>query len=134
MDWSKARARGARWLEEVEQVDEEMCRVLASSVSQQAHWCAEVLRRPLPDAKDKSLQDGLRAYAAEHIDREETILRLWGEKWKAVRLLAAPLIAGKIPDDADTRVYKGLMEVMEVDMPEEEDEEDAFEMTLAGCP
>lgn len=113
MDWSKARARGARWFEEVEQVDEEMRRVLESSVSQQDHWCAAVLRRPLPNHKDRYLQDGLRAYAAEHIDREETILRLWGEKWKAVRLLAAPLIAGEIPDDADTRVYEGVMEVMD---------------------
>lgn len=133
MEWSKAGARAARWLEEVEQLDEEMRRVLESSVSQQEHWRAEVLRRPLLDSKDKYLRDGLRAYAAEHIDREETIMRQWGEKWRAVRLLADPLIAGDIPDDSDDTAHVGVMEEMELEMPDDEEEDD-FEMASTELP
>lgn len=133
MEWSKAGARAARWLEEVEQLDEEMRRVLESSVSQQEHWRAEVLRRPLLDSKDKYLRDGLRAYAAEHIDREETIMRQWGEKWRAVRLLADPLIAGDIPDDSDDTAHMGVMEEMELEMPDDEEEDD-FEMASTELP
>lgn len=133
MEWSKAGARAARWLEEVEQLDEEMRRVLESSVSQQEHWRAEVLRRPLLDSKDKYLRDGLRAYAAEHIDREKTIMRQWGEKWRAVRLLADPLIAGDIPDDSDDTAHMGVMEEMELEMPDDEEEDD-FEMASTELP
>lgn len=104
-----------------------MRRVLEFSVTQQDYWTAEVQRRPLPDTKDKHLRNGLSAYAAEHIDREKTIIRLWEQKWRAVRLLAEPIIAGDIPDDTKETVYTGMLEQLEVEMPNEEECDD-FEM------
>lgn len=104
-----------------------MRRVLESSRTQQDHWRAEVLRRPLHDAKDTHLQAGLRAYAAEQIDREQTIIKLWGEKWKVVRLLADPIIAGDIPDDIRDTVYAGLTHELEVEVADDQEEDD-FEM------
>lgn len=101
VEWAKAGSRAGRWVEEVTQLDEEMCRVLESSVVMQDYWHAEVMRRPLPDAKDRHLKEGLNAYAAECIDREQTIIRLWGQKWRAVHLVADPIVAGNIPNDSD---------------------------------
>ncbi|KAF7974955.1 hypothetical protein HWV62_10677 [Athelia sp. TMB] len=130
VEWSKAGARAERWLEEVVELDEEMRRVIESSVTQQEHWRAQPDRRPLPETKDKYLREGLSAYAAEHIDREGLIIKLWGEKWKAVRLLADPLIAGNIPDDRDYTTHVGEVEEMEIELPDDTEEDD-FEMVSA---
>lgn len=108
-------------------LDEEMCRVLEASRTQQDRWRGEVLRRPLHGPKDVYLQGGLRAFAAEQINREQTIIKLWEQKWRVVRLLADPIIAGDIPDDIRDTVYAGLTQEMEVEMPDDEEEDD-FEM------
>lgn len=115
------------------EVDEEMRRVLDFGTTRQDYWRAEVLRRPLPDPKDKHLRNGLSAYAAEHIDREKTIIRLWEQKWRAVRLLADPIIAGNIPDDTKETVYTGMLQELEVEMPDEEEWDD-FEMDSNLAP
>lgn len=130
VEWTKARARGARWLEEVVHLDEEMRRVLESSTTEIGRWREQVLRRPLLQPGEKILREGLSAYAEEHIDREATIIQLWGEKWRAIRSLASPIIAGDIPDDTDEAAYAGASETLEVDMGEMEDaeEEDNFQM------
>ena len=127
MEWSKSGSRAARWYEEVVKVDEEMRRVLESSVTEQARWEALVLSRPLPESKDKHLREGLRAYAAERVHREQEIIWQWQLKWKAVRLLAEPLIAGNIPDDRVSGTYQGVVEEMEIEMPDDQEEDD-FEM------
>lgn len=129
MEWTKARARGARWLEEVMHLDEEMRRVLESSVTEQVRWREQLLRRPLLEPGEKILREGLSAYAEEHIHREATIILLWGEKWRAIRALANPIVSGDIPDDADEVAYSGTSETLEVDMGEQDiEEEDDFEM------
>lgn len=116
------------------QLDEEMRRVLESSGVMQDHWLAELVRRPLPDAKDRHLKEGLNAYAAERIDREQTIGRLWGEKWRVVRLLADPIVAGNIPDDSDPAYARATLETeVEIDMLDDDDadEEADFEIGAA---
>ncbi|KAF7965306.1 hypothetical protein HWV62_44514 [Athelia sp. TMB] len=133
VEWAKSGSRAARWLEEVIKLEEEMRRVLESSVVLQDHWKAEILRRPLPDDKDRILKEGLQAYAAERIDREQTIHRLWTEKWTTVRLLASPIVAGNIPDDSDPAAFaKAFAEAeVEVDMLDDGDDTADFEMDTA---
>lgn len=106
--------------------------MLESSVVLQDHWRAEVQRRPLPDPNDRHLKEGLHAYAAERIDREQAIVRLWGQKWRAVRLLADPIIAGNIPDDSDPVYARASLETeVVVDMLDDADEEADFEIGTA---
>lgn len=110
-----------------------MRRVLESSTTEQVRWREQLLRRPLLAPGEKILREGLSAYAEEHIDREATIIQLWGDKWRAIRALAHPLVSGEIPDDVDESAHprtKGASETLEVDMEEAEDmeEDDDFEM------
>ncbi|KAG1769718.1 hypothetical protein EV702DRAFT_1181707 [Suillus placidus] len=60
MEWCKARARAARWSEEVELLAEEMRRVLAFLEWQGNWWHERAVLRPLEKITE---QEGLRAYA-----------------------------------------------------------------------
>ena len=104
-----------------------MRRVLASSATQQEHWRAQILRRPLPEPTNRFLLEGLGAYAAEHIHREQVIIDLWGAKWKVARDLAKPIIEGNIPDDTHKTVFEGAVAEMEIELPDTEETDD-FEL------
>ncbi|KZP27734.1 hypothetical protein FIBSPDRAFT_730366, partial [Athelia psychrophila] len=133
VEWTKAMACGTRWLEEVVVLNEEMHQVLESSSTEQARWRAQVFRRPLLDPADRILHEGLNVYTEEHIAREATILELWGGKWRAIRALANPIVAGDIPDDTDKSVHPGTSETLEIDIEDVGDtveDDDKFNKSL----
>jgi hypothetical protein len=62
IEWCKARARALRWAEEVELLQEEMCRVL-QFFDWQANWWEEQGR--LQICQTAAHNEGLHAYAAQ---------------------------------------------------------------------
>ncbi|KZP12467.1 hypothetical protein FIBSPDRAFT_961413 [Athelia psychrophila] len=129
VEWVKEKARKERWGEEVVLVDEDMRRVLHYGVSMDTWWREQLLRRQLgDDVKSRILSEGLRAYAEEHIDREAIIIERWSKKWRVARELAAPIIAGDIPDDCHESFYAAQMVQLDEEMAGDELEDDDFEI------
>jgi hypothetical protein len=105
IEWVRAKARAERWQEEVVLLDEEMRRVIdfglwkAEWWSTQANKCCS-LPNPLSDSADallspplsEDLQEGLRAYAAEHEALERAMTANLQQKWAGVRNKAKSMI------------------------------------------
>ena len=88
-EWAKARARAARWLEQVRLLHEEMRRFIASTRHEASEWN---LRRSHRQGQasptkpvDDELDEGLKAYADEHAAMETAIADNFEAKWAAIR-------------------------------------------------
>ncbi|KIM82772.1 hypothetical protein PILCRDRAFT_7683 [Piloderma croceum F 1598] len=80
VEWAKAKARTARWEEEVILLDEEMRRVL-QFCDWKAKWWRNLLSLRTPD--DNMLSEGLATYTAQQAAQELDIAQNWEAKWKA---------------------------------------------------
>ncbi|KAK1223408.1 hypothetical protein PQX77_013717 [Marasmius sp. AFHP31] len=82
-EWCKARARSQRPREELRLVEEEMRRSIQFCYHQARWWERQIGQRP-----DVSpwLQEGLTAYAKEHIDTELRRAAKWEESWAPIRM------------------------------------------------
>ncbi|KAI9069929.1 hypothetical protein FKP32DRAFT_1537310, partial [Trametes sanguinea] len=89
VEWAKAKARAARWTEQVRLVEEEMRRVIESTRYRARRW--NLLRsqrqnqpstRPAPDAL---LDEGLKAYADEQAALETALADTFERRWKVIR-------------------------------------------------
>lgn len=89
MEWAKAKARAARWTEEVELVYEEMRRTI-----EYCRWRAKWWESQSAIRKDVSpeLADGLSVYALEHADLESRMERDLESRWEAIRSRARALM------------------------------------------
>ncbi|KAH7902904.1 hypothetical protein BJ138DRAFT_1120962 [Hygrophoropsis aurantiaca] len=80
MEWCRTRARAMRWSEEVDLLQEEMRRVLQYFAWHAAWWEEQGMRR---FTADKTLAEGLFAYASRQADIRhhlaDTFRELWGE-------------------------------------------------------
>lgn len=98
VEWAKARARAARWSEQVRLVDEEMRRVISATQHIAKEWNLRRSRRQSQaagaSATDQDLDEGLAAYADEHCAMETLRATALEEKWRAVRSHANALING----------------------------------------
>ncbi|KAL1947382.1 hypothetical protein VTO73DRAFT_14343 [Trametes versicolor] len=98
VEWAKARARAARWSEQVRLVDEEMRRVISATQHIAKEWNLRRSRRQSQaagaSATDQDLDEGLAAYADEHCAMETLRATALEEKWRAVRSHASALING----------------------------------------
>ncbi|EMD33453.1 hypothetical protein CERSUDRAFT_25877, partial [Gelatoporia subvermispora B] len=85
IEWAKSKARAKRWTEEVMLINKEMRRAI-----EYTRWLADYWesRANLRDGISLELQDGIRAYAAEHAAAERRLASQWEEKWAVVRALA----------------------------------------------
>ncbi|KAJ7017496.1 hypothetical protein C8F04DRAFT_912144, partial [Mycena alexandri] len=109
--WCKAYARTQRWHEDVVLVDEEMCRTIEYGTWMAEQWRGRAGARTRNVTPE--LAEGLRAYAMEHVKREEvTCAKLVGQ-WSGLRARARTYLAG-VRDD-----MRGLAEVV-VDIDEDE--------------
>ncbi|KZP14909.1 hypothetical protein FIBSPDRAFT_751237, partial [Athelia psychrophila] len=101
VEWAKAGARGDRWEEEVVTLDGEMGRVLEYCGWKHDWWKCQTQRR-LPDLqleRDKTLREGLSAYAEQQAHMESTLASIWEQKWMTVRVRAAPIVEGNTPGE-----------------------------------
>ncbi|KAL0948665.1 hypothetical protein HGRIS_010468 [Hohenbuehelia grisea] len=94
VEWVKGRAWACRWLEEVELLEEEMRRSLASTEWLAEWWEAQVCRRSLVEGP---LLDGLRAYAHEQAYSERRLAASWADRWASVRARAATVRSSTSP-------------------------------------
>ncbi|KAJ7264470.1 hypothetical protein B0H12DRAFT_1011966, partial [Mycena haematopus] len=92
VEWCKAYARMKRWHEDIVLVEEEMRRTIEYGAWMAAQW--EMRATARSEGVSPALAEGLRAYAAEHVDRErETCLRL-AKQWSGLREKARGYLAG----------------------------------------
>src|SRR5882724_545744 len=110
VEWAKAKARAARWEEEVILLDEEMRRIL-QFCDWKAKWWRNQPSLRTPD--DNMLSEGLDAYAAQQAAQELDIAQNWEAKWKAVRIRAQPIING-IPGGYQEEDHVGPCETIEI--------------------
>ncbi|KAF7315023.1 CxC2 domain-containing protein [Mycena indigotica] len=80
VEWSKARARRARWNEEVELIREEMKRVLRSLRFAQNEWAARATSARL--FVDPEVANGLRAYALRQVELHKRIAEGFYTEWR----------------------------------------------------
>ncbi|KAF7971126.1 hypothetical protein HWV62_22000 [Athelia sp. TMB] len=116
VEWAKAKARGERWGEEVMLLDEEMRRVLQFCDWKEQWWLQQKHGRSLTEPHEKTLREGLDAYAEKQMALERAIAQSWEAKWKSIRARAQPIITGNVPadvEDEDEDEFVGEPEVME---------------------
>ncbi|KAK1221816.1 hypothetical protein PQX77_015369 [Marasmius sp. AFHP31] len=82
-EWCKARARSQRAREELRLVEEEMRRSIEFCHHQARWWERQIGRRADIPAW---LQEGLTAYAKEHVDTELKRAAKWEESWAPIRM------------------------------------------------
>ena len=96
-------------------LDEEMRRILQFCDWKELWWRDQQYARELsPD--EKTLREGLDAYAEKQMALERDIAQSWEAKWSKIRERAAPIIAGNVPadfEDDDEEAYTGATEVLE---------------------
>ncbi|CDO74326.1 hypothetical protein BN946_scf184348.g1 [Trametes cinnabarina] len=142
VEWAKARARAARWCEQVRLVEEEMRRVIQSTREAAKRWNLLRSRRqsqPVTTSSwDEHLDEGLRAYADEHCAMEASVADELEAKWQAVRVRAREFVEslstsswsqGALHMAGVTQEPTVVIE-LEVDMSDEEadqDDGDAYE-------
>ncbi|KAJ7932991.1 hypothetical protein B0H13DRAFT_1856601 [Mycena leptocephala] len=91
VEWCKAYAKTSRWHEDIVIVDEEMHRTIEYGAWMAAEWERRASART---AVSPELAEGLRAYALEHVDREETTCRQLTARWAGLRGRAKDYLAG----------------------------------------
>ena len=90
IEWLKARARAARYWENICLVYEEMRRVIVTTCWIASQW---ENRAKLRTNVSKELGEGLAAYAFEHAALERVMASRWEKKWKVVQEVARRTIA-----------------------------------------
>jgi hypothetical protein len=113
VEWAKAKARAARWEEEVVLLDEEMRRVIQFCDWKAEWWRNQPLQRVL-DFTNNILSDGLKAFAEQQAAQEINIAEDWAAKWSAVRIRAAPIIEGMPDGYQEEGVHVGTGETIEL--------------------
>ncbi|KAG5650356.1 hypothetical protein H0H81_012537, partial [Sphagnurus paluster] len=78
IEWCRARARCMRWEEELELLEEEMCRILVFLSWQADWWDRRVARRPDMDA---ATQEGLSSYTRRQASIQRTLHHQFEELW-----------------------------------------------------
>ncbi|KAF7321845.1 hypothetical protein MKEN_00706400 [Mycena kentingensis (nom. inval.)] len=97
VEWSKARARRDRWVEEVELLREEKKRVLLGLGTVEKEWLDRAGQR---HDRDGELNHGLRAYALRQADLTRRRGRHFETLWEMDPQQAAKSAAGELPEDA----------------------------------
>ena len=90
IEWLKARARAARYWENICLVYEEMRRAIATTLWIASQWDN---RAKLRHGVSAELADGLAAYAYEHAALERAMATRWEKKWRVVQQVAKRCIA-----------------------------------------
>ncbi|KAJ7030155.1 hypothetical protein C8F04DRAFT_1187110 [Mycena alexandri] len=83
VEWAKTRARAARWTEEVDLLEEEMCRILVF-LEWKATWWRSLKGRREDVVQDRELTDGFNAYAERQAVIQETMKGRFEDNWKDV--------------------------------------------------
>ena len=73
-------------------LDEEMRRVLQFCDWKEQWWQQQKQGRPLTEPHEKTLREGLDAYAEKQMALERAIAQSWEAKWKSIRARAQPII------------------------------------------
>lgn len=97
-------------------LDEEMRRVLQFCGWKEEWWQQQKQARSLTADHEKTLREGLHAYAEKQIAFERKMAQAWELKWRSIRVRAAPIIAGNVPLDVegtDEVEFAGESEVIE---------------------
>lgn len=89
VEWLRCRARVARWLEEVELLDEEMRRAVQFCEWKALWWENQGNRR---QTVLSHLAEGLMAYATEQAMAERFRAKLWASLWSDIRGRAAVVL------------------------------------------
>ncbi|KAJ7446784.1 hypothetical protein FB451DRAFT_1343526 [Mycena latifolia] len=114
VEWCKAYSRTRRWHEDIVLVDEEMRCTIEFGAFMAGTWWLRATART--ERVSPELEEGLRAYAMEHVDREErTCVRL-SVQWRGLREKARMYLAG-VAEPREEREERE--EVLTVDIEEE---------------
>jgi hypothetical protein len=80
-EWARAKARAARWHEELQLIVEEMRRALAFCAYQTVWWDELASAPAVRDITDAALREGKMAYAREHAAQERKMRASWALRW-----------------------------------------------------
>lgn len=95
-------------------------------------WWKYQIQRRLPDLqqdRDRTLREGLAAYAEQQAQMERTLALDWEEKWRMVRARAVPIVEGNTPGESledDDNICTETIETIEWN-DEDYDDDEAIE-------
>ncbi|KAJ7161942.1 hypothetical protein C8R43DRAFT_880650 [Mycena crocata] len=129
VEWCKAYSLAHRWHEDIVLVDEEMRRTIEYGAWSACEW--EVRATARTAGLTAALEEGLRAYAMEHVAREhETCSRL-SVKWSGLRAKAKSYLE-ELTEEDDTVVILDLDDDNATDTDEDSDVEGDEEVNGEG--
>ncbi|KAJ7827777.1 hypothetical protein B0H14DRAFT_2595092 [Mycena olivaceomarginata] len=123
VEWCKAYARMRRWHEDIVLVEEEMRRTIEYGVWMGGEWETRATARPV---ESPALAEGLRAYAKEHVAREERTCGRLQRQW-GIREVEPEVVVNLGAEDVDEDDEEGDVhgkEVVDGNGEEEEEEEE----------
>ncbi|KAJ7665761.1 hypothetical protein B0H17DRAFT_1336399 [Mycena rosella] len=120
VEWSKVYSRARRYDEDIWLLREEMCRTIASGVSEAAEWDA-LAREELPNTS-LELMEGRHAYAAENAERERETCVLLQRNWAPILAHADRYLAGDVTADVGADVAVTLVLQLGDELDPEDDE------------
>lgn len=109
-----------------------MGRVLMYCDWKHAWWKTQILRRlpELGDRTNKTLREGLAAYAEQQAHMESALALNWQERWRTVRERAVPILEGNTPTEAledDEAVgMADALPTIEIEFCEDDEETDGY--------
>lgn len=112
VEWCKAYARMRRWHEDIVLIEEEMRRTIEYGTWMGGEWETQTTARSVASP---ALAEGLRAYAKEHVAREERTCRHLQTQWGGLRAKAAAYLAGVREVGPEVVVDLGVEDVDEDD-------------------
>jgi hypothetical protein len=120
VEWLKCRARAARWKEEIELLEEEMCHAIQFCVWKSNWWEEQAGHQTLIFAH---LAEGIAAYAAENATAKCHRLVSWLSHWEAVWQWAKLVLQNHLSGNEEG----GEMGALEIEIEDEDDEAPIFD-------
>ena len=117
VEWSKTRARAARWREEILLLEEEMRRSIESCLWRSHWWQSRAQQRA---ESESHIAEGLAAYAWEQSLVEQHRAICWATQWSAVRDRARSVLEGQ---QSSAETYDLLPELV-IELEDEEGDRD----------
>ena len=121
VEWLHCWARAARWKEEIELLNEEMCCSIQFCKWKMRWWDSQ---KGHGEAMQSHTAEGLWAYAAEQLNAEHHCMASWASHWTSIQEWAVAILEGCLTGDRDVMDSDRPLKVLQIEIENEDEDED----------